>query len=130
MNYAKGHLFARSRVYLASEHSSTGRFANRIAKSGDLQGSALPRSVPSEKLVYLGWAKLSYRSTATSVHQGTILTGNTPEFLNNSGAQDPAALRRRSSARISCAGNDHRPTKFEAQTLAATVNDQGRLAQW
>jgi hypothetical protein len=31
--------------------------------------------------VYLGWAKLSHRSTAISVPQGTILTGNTPEFL-------------------------------------------------
>jgi hypothetical protein len=31
--------------------------------------------------VYLGWAKLSHSSTAISVRQSTILTGNTPEFL-------------------------------------------------
>ena len=59
-------------------------------------------SVPGEKLVYHGWAKLSHRSTATSVSRGTILTGNTPEFLEQfPSTADPIAVKPRSSARIS-----------------------------
>jgi hypothetical protein len=59
-------------------------------------------SVPGEKLVYPGWAKLSQQSTATSVSRGTILTGNAPEFLEQfRSTADPIAVKPRSSARIS-----------------------------
>src|SRR4029077_3136934 len=86
-------------------------------------------SILGEKLVYLGWAKLSFRSTAASVPQGTILTGNTPEFLEYfRSARDPTALRRRSSAGISCAGNDRRPTRFAAQRLATKVKRPGAVS--
>jgi hypothetical protein len=39
---------------IASEHSSTGRFENRIAKSGDLQSSAL-RNISSTRETHASW---------------------------------------------------------------------------
>jgi len=57
------------------------------------------------------------------------LTGNTPEFLEYfRSARDPTALGRRRSTGISFAGNDPRPTRFAAQTLATTVKRPGAVS--
>jgi len=107
---------------LASEHSSTGRFANRIAKSADLQSSVL-RSINSGRETRVSWmGEIIVSLDGYFCSPGHNLAGNTPEFLEYfRSARDPTALKRRSSAGISCAGNDRRPTRFAAQTLATTV---------
>ena len=59
--------------------------------------------------MYPGWAKLSHRSTATSIRQGTILTGNTAELLEYfRGARDSRHGGKGVRQDNSCIGNDNR----------------------
>ena len=64
---------------IASEHSSTVRFVNSAAKSGDLLSSVLRRTGSRQETRVSSMGEIIHRSTATFVCQGTILTGNTPE---------------------------------------------------
>ena len=115
---------------IASEHSLTGRFANSIAKSGDFQSSGL-RSISSGRETRVSW-------------MGEIIVSPDGYFCSpghnfdwkHAGvsraipqrARSPGQWRRRSSAGISCAGNDHCPTRFAAQTLATTVKRFGAVS--
>ena len=75
--------FIRSRSGWISLQSPRRPDGSRTAsrRAATCRAAGYEASVPGEKFVYPGWAKLSHRSTATSVSRGTILTGNTPELL-------------------------------------------------
>ena len=114
---------------IASEHSSTGRFANRLAKSGDLQSSVL-RSISSRRETRVSWMG----EIIAALHGYFCWPGHNFDWKNVGVSRvilqrgRSTALRRRSSAEISCAGNDHRPTTFAAQTLATTVKRFGAVS--
>jgi hypothetical protein len=111
---------------LASEHSSTGRFANRIAKSDDLLSSAL-QSTSSRRETRVSWMG----EIIVSLDGYFCFPGRNFDWKHAGVSRlipqrgDPAAWRQRRSARISCSGNDHCPTRFAAQTLATTVKRFG-----
>ena len=110
---------------LALEHSSTGRFANRIAKSSDLQSSA-PRSISSKRetrvpwmgeiIVWLDGCSCFPRHNFNWKHAGAS------RVLPQSG-QIQGHCRQRRSEGISCAGNDHCPTRFSIHMVRPSVFD-------
>ena len=114
---------------ITSEHSSTGLFVNRIAKSGDLQSSAL-QSMSSRRETHVSWmdeiiAALD-RYFYSPEHN---FDWKHAEVLEYSSAREiPGQRRRRSSQEIACAGTDHCPTRFAAQTLATTVTRPGAVS--
>jgi hypothetical protein len=78
---AKGHSFGRVRVGYSFRALIDRTIREQHREERRLAEQRYETSVPREELVYLRRAKLSHRSTAISVRQGTILTGDTPEFL-------------------------------------------------
>ena len=82
MNYVKGHLFARARVEysfralvdrtLREQHREERRLAEQRATSHQFH---------ARNSCILDGRNYRIGSTAISVRQSTILTGNTPEFL-------------------------------------------------
>jgi hypothetical protein len=81
-------------------------------------------SVPCEKLLYLGWAKLSHRATAIPVHQGSILTGNTPGF-----SRDFRSVLESNNAggwNLTCVASTiaNAPLRFAGDTPATTLTSK------
>ena len=73
MNTAKGHLFVRDRVgyrFRALVDRTLRERRHEERRLAEQRGDEA--SVPGEKFVYSGWAKLSFRPTVASISQSAI----------------------------------------------------------